>query len=163
MEDNADDVDGLSTISVPKTAFNNEVFCEEFIAKSRLANAGNVTAIAQPEEEKRAKELSICSILEQQRKDDLLTDLERCLMKFFEVEELKGDNRITCDECTKKAQVSAGEVDDCRSTTGSDGSVRCDSLKRDLLLKLPAVFTIQLKRYQRVSWPSFHFDSIVLN
>ncbi|KAM3172828.1 hypothetical protein ACTXT7_013735 [Hymenolepis weldensis] len=149
MEDNADDVDGLSTISLPKTAFNNEVFCEEFIAKSRLANAGNVTSIAQPEEEKRAKELSICSILEQQGKDDLLTDLERCLTKFFEVEELKGDNRITCDECTKKAQASAGEVDDFRSTAGSDGSVRCDSLKRDLLLKLPAVLTIQLKRYQR--------------
>ncbi|VUZ41776.1 unnamed protein product [Hymenolepis diminuta] len=148
MEDNADDVDSLSTISVPKKGFNSEVFCEEFIAKSRLANAGNVTAIAHPEEEKRAKELSICSILEQQRKDDLLTDLERCLMKFFEAEELKGDNRITCDECTKKAQASAGEID-CRSTTGSDGSVRCDSLKRDLLLKLPAVLTIQLKRYQR--------------
>ncbi|VDO10874.1 unnamed protein product [Rodentolepis nana] len=163
MEDNADDVDDLSTISLPKTAFDDEAFCQEFISKSRLAEAGNKTAIAQPEEEKRAKELSICSILEQNNKDDLLTDLERCLMKYFESEELKGDNRITCIECTKKARSSTVDVDvdDCRSTTGSDGSVRCDSLKRDLLLKLPAILTIQLKRYQKNGYQLRKFNTFI--
>nr|CDS31013.1 ubiquitin carboxyl terminal hydrolase 16 [Hymenolepis microstoma] len=161
MEDNADDADDLSTISLPKTAFDDELFCQEFILKSRLAEAGNKTAIAQPEEEKRAKELSICSILEQQKKDDLLTDLERCLTKYFESEELKGDNRITCAVCTKKAQSSTVDVDNCRSTTGGDGSVRCDSLKRDLLLKLPAILTIQLKRYQKNGYQLRKFNNFI--
>lgn len=155
MEDNFDEVDGTSDTPPPKTAFDEKVLCSDFIAKSRIADAGSETAIAQPEEEEEAKDLSVCTILSQDEAE-VCTDLERCLFKYFEINKLKGSNRLICEQCTKRVNDGDSRClsSDNRSTSSKDGSVLCDALKRDLLIKLPAILTIHLKRYQRVSWSS---------
>ncbi|KAM7534517.1 hypothetical protein Aperf_G00000113702 [Anoplocephala perfoliata] len=151
MEDNFDETDGASGISSLKMeVLDEKALCGDFVSKSRIVDAGNETATAEPEEENEAKDLSVRTILSQNESESG-TDLERCLFKFFETDELKGANRLTCEQCTKRVNGGDGRQlsSDARSTSSTDGIVRCDSLKRDLLIKLPAMLTIHLKRYQK--------------
>ncbi|KAL5102924.1 hypothetical protein TcWFU_003138 [Taenia crassiceps] len=138
LEDNVDDVNSrLSDASIPVLRDPEALLCKDLTTKLRISSAGDETAIAQPEEEAEAKTISVCPISSKLPPDP--TDLERCLAKFVEATELIGANQTLCDQCAERAGGDSGDSD--------TGGFPCDSVKRDLVIKLPAVLTLHLKRY----------------
>jgi len=69
------------------------------------------------------------------------TDLERCLERYTAEELFSGSNQVFCDTCTF-------------DTFGPESNerVRCDTIKRDLIIHLPAVLIIHLKRFEQVNF-----------
>ncbi|VDK40118.1 unnamed protein product [Taenia asiatica] len=141
LEDNVDDVNSRlsdgSPLTLPVLRDPEESLCKDLATKLRISSAGDETTIAQPAEEAEAKTISVCPILSTLPPEP--TELERCLAKFIEATELIGANRTICEQCTERA----GGGSDDRDTDG----VLCDTVKRDLIIKPPAVLTLHLKRY----------------
>lgn len=150
LEDNVDDVNSRlsdgSMLTLPVLRDSEASLCNDLATKLRISSAGEETAIAQPDEEAEAKTISICPISSTVPSDP--TDLERCLAKFTEATDLSGVNRTVCEQCTERASDESGN-------SGTDG-VRCDSVKRDLIIKPPAVLTLHLKRYVQVIDSNYH-------
>ncbi|KAL5967673.1 Ubiquitin carboxyl-terminal hydrolase 16 [Taenia solium] len=141
LEDNVDDVNSRlsdgSLLTLPVLRDPEESLCKDLATKLRISSAGDETAIAQPAEEAEAKTISVCPISSTLPPEP--TELERCLAKFIEATELIGANRTICEQCTERA---GGGSDD-----GDTDGVLCDTVKRDLIIKPPAVLTLHLKRY----------------
>ncbi|VDM31999.1 unnamed protein product [Hydatigera taeniaeformis] len=144
LEDNLDDLtshlsDG-SALILPISPDSETLMCKDLATKLRISSAGDETAIAQPDEDVMAKKVAISPILSALPSHP--TDLELCLAKFVELTELTGTNQPFCERCTECTSGDSGD-----SESSSKGGVRRDSVKRDLIIKPPAVLTLHLKRY----------------
>lgn len=144
LEDNVDDVNSRlsdgSVLTLPVLPDPETSLCKDLGTKLRLSSAGDETTIAQSDEEEEAKTISVCPILSTPLPGP--TGLECCLAKFIEATELIGDNQMLCERCSKR---DGG--DSVSSESSNTDGVRCDSVKRDLIIKPPPVLTLHLKRY----------------
>ncbi len=144
MEDN-DEQGSLSDISAPQPANQPASLEHDLATKLRISEAGSsASAVALPTEEAQAKSLSQLPIIATTSRTTAVTDLERHLARYTAPEALTGSNQTICEVCTKRAGGGGGGK-------GGKPSVRCDSVKRDLIIRPPAVLTIHLKRFQQVS------------
>lgn len=131
---------GLSDSSAPPPpSSSDDSLARDLSTKLRISPAGtSALAVALPDEEWQAKSLSQepIAVLSSPSSPSSVTDLERYLARFTAAERLCGSNQTTCEVCTKRS--------------GGAKSIRRDSVKRDLIIRPPAVLTIHLKRFQQV-------------
>ncbi|VDD81556.1 unnamed protein product [Mesocestoides corti] len=127
---------GLSDSSAPTPPADvNNSLANDLSTKLHISPAGFTTSIAQPSEEERARAVSQKPIL-QAPPPSTLTDLERCLLAYTDATKMNGLNQVVCEVCSKRS--------------GFDNVLR-DTVKRDLIIRPPAVLTLHLKRFQQLS------------
>uniref|UniRef100_A0A5K3F0P4 Ubiquitin carboxyl-terminal hydrolase n=2 Tax=Mesocestoides corti TaxID=53468 RepID=A0A5K3F0P4_MESCO len=125
---------GLSDSSAPTPPADvNNSLANDLSTKLHISPAGFTTSIAQPSEEERARAVSQKPIL-QAPPPSTLTDLERCLLAYTDATKMNGLNQVVCEVCSKRS--------------GFDNVLR-DTVKRDLIIRPPAVLTLHLKRFQQ--------------
>lgn len=99
--------------------------------------SGASTVATEPDEEPARDEEGADEIKATRRRqlDGEATGLEKCMQAFTDIEELDGDNKVECEACTK----DAGEK-----------QLRASS-KQILVLELPQVLVLHLKRFRQTA------------
>lgn len=134
---NAGDLEDNTGGDVSDSSESSECRIDQLAATldcTRVSSAGH----ANFNYETKAQEISLKPLISP--KSMWKTDLECCLERYTAEELLSGSNQVFCDNCTMKKNGSK-----------SNGHVRRDMIKRDLIIRLPAILTIHLKRFQQVS------------